>query len=295
MKKIKFSILYGCLLILTLFTVQLGHSETVSNNWVEDFENDLSNWSIYAYHTVEIGVYRFDPTFNYTIENGMATHPDMSSSSNDGPSFILHASNLAYGEWNIDYLMPSNVDEVYTIFQFIFNDFEEGYFDSFAGDSDNIFLQNVTGYVLVITGSVGAKRWYSQNATMLLIRIDPFKWSIENGTLLTSPWESANGILGTFNNFPNLSLPEKLNIKLIRTIDGSFKVFYNSELIIKAIDNTYNSSEYLILGSWAKPHYADNITVSETIQEPTTTDLRVIWSIIPMVIVYTIFRNRNIK
>jgi hypothetical protein len=206
---------------------------------------------------------------------------------------MLHTSNLAYGEWIIEYLLPKQTDKIYTSFFFIFNKFGDENFDGFIRVDKSGYLNNISGYALIITGSRGAENWFSKNATLLLIRIDPSKISLEKGLLLTSPWESNNGILGVFNNFPNLILPEKLSIKIIRDVDGNFKVYYNFELIFNVIDNTYNSSQSLVLGSWSKSHYIDNITVNETINKPSKTVYAMTWLILSTIVVYSIIRRKS--
>ena len=166
-------------------------------------------------------------------------------------SLMYHNSTIAYGEWNIDYLLPNVTSMIHTAFVIMWTDKNTPEF-SIDGHFEDTYLSKVEGYAVFLTSTeMGFP-------TIKLIKY----------TSLYSPLIET---LGETSDLPNNAYPSNLQIRVTRGLDGNFTVYGNSQQLFSAIDNDYTTSEYIGIVSWRLGFQLDNITIEEMPGSTTTT------------------------
>ncbi len=77
-------------------------------------------------------------------------------------------------------------------------------------------------------------------------------------------------ILGMYT-VPGEDISGSHQVHVTRGLQGEFNVFFDSSLIITVTDNTITSSDRIFFGSMLGDSTFDNISVSDTVEDPSTT------------------------
>ncbi len=194
-------------------------------------------------------------------------------------SVALHNNTVAYGTWSFDWA-PAASPTAETLFDYI----------AIIGNTPAV---NLPGGVLNLPRDDEAWGTYynvgiTQNNAGGIQRIDLSKQEAAPFTLTT---------LGTYDLTPPVMGP--IHIEVTRDSQGQFKVYYDTEEIINAIDNDITISEYFLFTSRVGDTGIDNITINNAIVGgggaiPAFTVGFVIWTVTPTFIVFVIIRKRVI-
>ena len=213
--------------------------------WSEDFEGPLDDWEFrgYSYDTVFMPNDSVAPS----IVNGTLQMPNIRVLTE---SQFFRNSTVAYGTWSFDWHVApgddhSSVDGIFLVI----NNFP----NNLTGLSNSQLASTISGYVLIL---ISADRPSSQYAdrSITLAKYLSYSFSILEYHQFTA------------------SITGFHHIDVTRNLQGEFKVYYDSNLIIQYTDNTITTSEKCVIVSWMGDSAFDNITVSDSIDIPRTTD-----------------------
>ncbi|MHA2252042.1 MAG: transcriptional regulator [Candidatus Kariarchaeaceae archaeon] len=230
------------LILMLLLTFQSIVVVKAGTSWEDDFEKStLDNWNLFSYNSSDIwdGVYsKSDSPFN--ISNGALTSPDLQGFTEAAKAY--RSSSNAYGSWSFDWTV-SDDGRSFDAAEFILNDYSQNF--NWTGLSKNEL--NLTGYSLVLVS------YDETSAESTSPGLDLVKLSNSGSNLLTRSLDSYN-----FDS----PLEGTHHIDIERDVDGEFKIYFNSELVIQVVDNSITTSEKFGLVSWIGASSFDNIIVS---------------------------------
>jgi len=233
-------ILVGMLLVLPL------SNASAAVGWEEDF-TDLDDWTISYFKANppdEPSTKRSETGFS--LKNGVLTAPN-----DQGFDYMVnaeHNSSISYGTWSFDW----NVELGTTHLAYDFVIFM--YYDPF-GVYDGIgltawdFLENKTGYALSMISSSETPYPDSFSAPGMTLFKYPSIYPVGVSVIKTHAFSS--DIVGSHS------------VRILRSLEGVFHVYFDDVLIIEAIDTSYSISEKFVFGSSKGDSGFDNVSVND--------------------------------
>ncbi len=252
----------------------LPQSVQASSTWSDDFsDGSIDGWETWAYSSSNIWTGKLSSSdVKFSVIDGALTSPDINSSAIVAHAY--HDSQIAYGSWKFDWIVSTDKQSVDAI-EFISSDTTNNY--NWTGLSES--QKSINGYGITL-GS------YSESGVNVPAPgVGLAKVSYTSGQLLAVS-------LGS-HKFDS-ELEGKHQIEITRNIDGNFKVFFDSELLIEVTDNVHKTSEKFGFTSWIGASSIDNIEVSDVISDENDSPL-FLWFLFPTLLILAINRKRITK
>ena len=214
--------------------------------WSEDFEAVPPDWDFYGYDYVD-DVFVYNNTAAPSVENGVLKMPN--TQEGDTWSHAVRTSTVAYGTWSFDWMVPEGTDHESLITVFIMiNDMPR----DFNGTSLSPPYEHNGYFINIKSGSAGPSGLADK--------------SIRFGEYIT------NHVYTHIEHVFDEPITGAHHITITRDTHGEFNIYFDSTVpVLTYIDLSTKYSELCIFGSWYGDSVFDNITVSSSVDYPTTT------------------------
>ena len=250
--------------------------------WSEDFNSDLGGFKLGAF-TRSTGVFVDNLTAVPTIVDGTLQMPNTRNSHHTW-SYAYHNSSTAYGTWSIDFTIKEGAD--HTVCAGIWFIVNEMPWNATASWWDPLEIE---GYLFNIkSGPVPDDFWGAD-----------FDHSVNLGHMNTQH---------SYNVKASHTFSENIvgthHVDITRNISGQLNIYYDydPEPIMKYFGNFTGTASRFLVGSWIGDISFDNITVSDTVNPPTTTPttggtpgFEFGLSLLSISFVYVVIRKRKTK
>jgi hypothetical protein len=217
--------------------------------WSEDFEDRLDDWELQGY-SYDGTVFMPNDSVAPSIVNGRLQMPNTQVYNNEFTvSYIFRNSTVANGTWSFDWhVTPGDDHSSYDEIFFMTNNFP----NNLTGFSVDQLIGKYSGYRLDLKSADRGDSTF-KDRSITLAKYLPNFFSILK-----------------YHQF-NTSITGFHHIDVTRNLQGEFKVYYDSSLIIQYTDNTITTSEKCVIISVIGDSAFDNITASDDVLPPTTT------------------------
>jgi hypothetical protein len=217
--------------------------------WSENFDSGVSEeLSLFAWTLSDGGVFTTNNTAKPTIVEGALQMPNTREWGTW--SCAQRNTTLAYGTWSFDFTVKEGNDHTACFAVFFVSDMP-------WNQSGHTFgTLGLDGYFVALKSGSTDNVWGSE---------------LDHNMNLGEHYGNSPSILAN-HQFPD-DVTGTHHIDITRALNGSFRVYFDSALIISARDTSTTISEVFIIGSWAGDVSFDNIVISDSIDviETTTT------------------------
>jgi len=252
-------------IILFLFSI---NPVLAAVEWEEDFEGGIPDgWDFYSYEMVS-GVHKPLDDPGFSVVDGVLRAPNHKAG--DNKTAAKRNSTVAYGTWSFDWLAsPIAYDSI----ELTLNHPEHNFNTTGIDISDSSF----TGYVIVIDNNVPIIR---------LLKLHK-QQGIFSPTILDS------------NRF-DAELEGTHHIDVTRGSEGQFYVYFNTILLLQATENSITTSQAFGMTSWRGDSGIDNISISNTVDYPSSTIPAIsvgyiVWIAILTITILIIVKKKKVK
>ncbi len=255
MKRRKLKLFIVCISIGLIFGLAINQTAAILV-WEEDFENPpFDEWTLFGYdHGDWKEPYQLIDC-PPIIANGIMT----TNITQGKLACALHPSPVVYGTWDVDFYIPEDQESLLGI-HFIVNGYGGGNLN-LTGISYPEISSTMLSYVLYIKSGTEGEPWVKDYSISLVLWI---------GRVHREPLPTLWSIIAEHNfSFPLIG-SHHLTISREST-HGEFEVFLDSNHIFRVINNEITTSEHFELVTFIGEVSFDNLTVSNTEPEPTTT------------------------
>ena len=217
--------------------------------WSENFNTeDPAGWTFENWQRPS-NIFEVNPDLGMSVINGVLRGPN--STSHDSMASVNYDSSVAYGNWSFDWIVTSGTDHLaYDSVAFMFTDTVNNY--NMTGLTESEYLENCNGYNLLMISSSSTTGFTGAAIPGISLGIYGSSYAI------LDTHEFASDIVGSHH------------IDIYRDMQGQISVYFDTQLIIQATDNTVTTSEVFNIVSFKGDSGFDNIVVNELSDETTT-------------------------
>lgn len=210
-----------------------------------------------------------DPGFS--VVDGVLRAPNHQGYNNK--TIARRDSAVAYGTWSFDWLASS---VAYYAIQLILNHPENNFNITGMHEDDRDF----TGYSILI-----------DTLSSTFPRIYLLKLYKEGGVWIHPALDS---------HYFDAGFERTHHIDVTRDSEGQFHVYFDTILVLKATDNDFTTSQKFSILSWSGDSGIDNISVSDTVDYPSSPPPGIpatiwgyiVWMAIPTIMILIIMRKK---
>ena len=243
------------LLLIAISSINQAKAVIIFDVWGENFEDDtwVDNWDLAGYLRIpKGGVYYESVDSGFSVVNGVLTAPNTQGDQN--ASMALHDSNVAYGNWSFDWFVKEDYTPEYLPWDVIaFMMIDSKYNYNYTGMTEPEALMYSKGYYLEMN------LYSNQLVSKIILGVIG---------IIEFPYYE------TIDSYQYVgSLTGSHHFDITRNLQGQFKVYHNSELILQATDNSSVTSEKFSFNSYNGESGIDNITINGFFTSTTTTTI----------------------